>query len=184
MSNKLPTKIQDHLDLRLKPAKKALKYIEDNDWSLISGIVPRDSEYKLQHLLNNKNIDALISLYEIAIEDLGHPQVKSAIDIFVKFFTILEKRFIVMEKNYDWTVIFEGEKDEHEKKKAEIEFQTGVLANLTDFKHKLRKINFGEESTEINLPIHGGEVVPMMMRQIAEQQFPEIIEYTKKINKK
>lgn len=180
---KLNSKILDHLELHLGPAKKALKYIEDNDWSKIKHVKSRESEYDIQHLLTNKNIKSFLELYNLAEEDLGHPKVKSAIKLFVEFYNILEKRFEYMEKQYDWTTIFEGEKDEHDKKKEEIEFQTKVLTNLDNFKKSLRKINFGGEKTDINIAIFNDTPIPFMMSKSAEERFPEIKEYIDKKEK-
>lgn len=176
----LGSKILDHLELHFGPAKKALKYVEDNDWSKISKIKAREDEYEVQHLLTNKNVRSFIEFYELAQEDLGHPKVQEAIKTYVEFYNLLEKRFEYMESQYDWSVIFEGEKDEHLKKKAEIEFQTKVLGQLDNFKKNLRKINFGDQRNEINIAIFNDTPIPLMMREEAEEKFPELREYMEK----
>lgn len=180
---KLDSKVQDHLDLHVKPAKKALKYIEDTDWTNISDVAQREDEYDIQHLLTNKNIKSGIELYNLSKEEVSHPTVTSNMKLFLEFFHILEKRFEDMEKRYDWTTIFKGEEDEHGKKRKEIEFQTKVLSNLDGFKQALRKINFGDDSNGVNIPIYNDTPVPFMMASQVEEVFPEVIEYMEKRKK-
>lgn len=179
---KLNSKVQDYLDLHFGPAKKALNYVQDNDWSDIAKVIPREDEYDIQHLLTNKNIKSFIELYNTAevAEQLDHPKVREAIVLFLEFFNLLESRFEVMEEKYDWATIFKGVKDEKTKKKAEIEFQTKVLSHLDNFKKNLRKINFGDMSSEINIAIFNDTPIPFMMQEEAEEKFPELREYMEK----
>jgi len=179
MANKLELKIKDYIDLIIGPAKKELKYIEINDWSSVSELKSRESEYDLQALLNHRNINALIKLHGLAKEDLKHPTVKATMSSLMKFYNTLEERYSNMEKKFDWTVAFEGEKDEKLKKRAEIEFQSRVLADLTKHKENLRKINFGEESSEVNIVMHSDTPMPFMMREAMEDRYVEIADHMK-----
>ena len=63
----------------------------------------------------------------------------------------------------------------------EIEFQSGVLKDLSRFKENLRKINFGEESNDLDIPIHSDKPIPVIMAESVEARYPEIREF---INKK
>lgn len=177
MASKLDLKIQDYLDLVIGQAKKEIKYIEGKDWADISALKVRESEYDLQALLNHRNINALIKLHGLAKEDLKHPTVKNAMALLMKFYNTLDARYSKMEKKFDWTTVFEGEEDEETKKRAEIEFQSGVLGDLTKHKENLRKINFGEESNEVNIVMHSETPMPFMMRESMEERYPEVLEH-------
>lgn len=173
----LDPKIQDYIDLVVGPAKKELKYIEDNDWVTLTTFKRRESEYSLQHLLNNRNIKALIKFYGLAKNDLKHPKVKSTMDLLMKFYRILEERFLKVEKLYDWTTVFADVKNSEERKREEIEFQSTVLKDLTGFKEELRKINFGNQSDTINVDMHSDIPIPFVMRVAIEERYPEVREF-------
>jgi hypothetical protein len=173
----LDKKVQDHIDLVVPPAKKELKFIKDQDWSKVSHIGKRDSMYKLQHILNERNINALVKLYNLAEESLGHPDVKKSIKMLLEFYYILEKRYQEVDKKFDWTKFDQTEKDIEKKMAEEIEFQSGVLKNLSEFKERLRKINFGEESNDLDIPIHSDKPIPIIMSESIEQRYPEIREF-------
>lgn len=179
----LDKKIQDHIDLVIPPAKKELKFIKDQDWSNISNLEKRDSAYKLQHILNERNINALIKLYNLSEESLNNPEVKKSIKILLEFYYILEKRYQVVDKKFDWTKFDQSEKNIEKKMADEIEFQSGVLKDLSGFREKLRKINFGEESNDLDIPIHSDKPIPLIMAGSVEERYPEISKFIElKIN--
>ena len=177
----LDKKVQDHIDLVIPPAKKELKFIKEQDWSEISHLGKRESMYNLQSILNERNINALVKLYNLAEEDLGHPEVRKSIKILLEFYYILEKRYQNVDKKFDWTKFDQSEKDIEKKMADEIEFQSGVLKDLSRFKENLRKINFGEESNDLDIPIHSDKPIPVIMAESVEARYPEIREF---INKK
>lgn len=179
----LDEKIKDHIELIIAPAKKELDYIKGRDWSNISEFKKRESEYKLQEMLNHRNINALIKLHALAKNDLKHPEVKATMAILMQFYKILEKRYSNMETKFDWTTVYEGDQDEEAKKMKEIEFQSGVLTDLTKHKSDLRKINFGEDTDEINIQMHADTPIPMMMADMVEGRYPEIKEFLKRKDK-
>lgn len=177
MARPLDSKIQDLLDLILPAAKKELNFIKNVDWSVIDNLDKREIKYNIQHKLNDRNIKALLKLYNLAIDDLGHPSVRSAVKIFLEFYYILEQRYSVVDEKYDWTKFDQEEKNVEAKMEAEISFQTEVLKNLTAFREMLRKINFGDESTSLDIPIHSDKPVPITMRESIEKRYPEVREF-------
>ena len=177
MARALDKKIQDLLDLTLPAAKKELNFVKSVDWTDIDNLERREMKYNLQHKLNDRNLNVLVKLYHLAIEDLYHPDVKKAIKIFIEFYYILDKRYAVMDKKYDWTKFDQEAKDAESKMAAELSFQTEVLKNLTTFRERLRKINFGEESTALDIPIHSDKPVPITMSDSIEARYPEVREH-------
>lgn len=177
----LDKKIDDHINLVIPPAKKELKFVRDNDWSDIPNLATRESMYKLQSILNERNLNALIKLYSLAEEELGNPEVRKSIKILIEFFYILEKRYMTVDKKFDWTKFDQTEKGFEKRMELEIEFQSNILKDLSNFKERLRKINFGEESSDLDIPIHSDKPIPLTMSRAIEERYPEIRDF---INKK
>lgn len=177
----LDKKIDDHINLVIPPAKKELKFVRDNDWSDIPNLATRESMYKLQSILNERNLNTLIKLYSLAEEELGNPEVRKSIKILIEFFYILEKRYMTVDKKFDWTKFDQTEKGFEKRMELEIEFQSNVLKDLSNFKERLRKINFGEESSDLDIPIHSDKPIPLTMSRAIEERYPEIRDF---INKK
>lgn len=181
MAKELDKKIQDHLDLTVPAAKKEINFIENLDWSKIPNLEKREKKYNVQNILNDRNINALVKLHAIAKEDLNHPVVKDSIKLFLKFYYILQDRYESVDKRFDWTKFDQDDENVEAKQEAEMVFQAEVLKNLTIYRERLRKINFGEEDTGLDVPIHGDKPIPIAMKYIIEQRYPEIRE---KINER
>lgn len=189
MNQELDSTVLDHINLITGPAKKELKYMKDHDWSEVKNIKRRKNMYDLQHILVDRNINALIKLHNLASDNLGHPQVKSTIKLLLPFFHLLEKRYETVDKLFDWTKFVEEDfvKDEDSKGRSieslqseEIEFQSGVLKDLSTFKERLRKINFGEDSKVVTIPIFGDTPIPIVMSAAIENRYPEVKELVDK----
>lgn len=174
-------KLRDHLDLIMPPAKKELKFIKEHDWSTVAKLDKRESMYNLQSILNDRNISALIKLYSLAEEDLGNPEIRKSIRLLLEFYYILEARYNHVTTAFDWTEFDEADANVEKKMELEIAFQSGVLKDLSSFKERLRKINFGEESDNLDIPIHADKPIPMTMSVAIEERYPEIRQF---INKK
>lgn len=190
MSKYLDKKVLDNIEMVTPIAEKELKFIQSIDWSEINNLKKRETAYKLQDMLNSRNIDALIKLHSLALGDLSHPKVKRTVDVLISFYTLLEQRYINMDKKFDWTKFsdedFETHSEEEDGKKSvekkqaeEIEFQHYVLKDYSAFKEKLRKINFGEDQAIVDIPIHGDTPVPIMMSDVIEERYPEVVELIK-----
>ena len=190
MSKYLDKKVLDNIEMVTPIAEKELKFIQSIDWSEINNLKKRETAYKLQDMLNSRNIDALIKLHSLALGDLSHPKVKRTVEVLISFYTLLEQRYINMDKKFDWTKFSDEDFDTHseeedgkksvEKKQAEeIEFQHYVLKDYSAFKEKLRKINFGEDQAIVDIPIHGDTPVPIMMSEVIEERYPEVSELIK-----
>lgn len=177
----LDKKIEDHLDLTLPAAKKEIKFIKEHDWSKIPRLEKRESKYILQNILNDRNINALVKLHSLAKEDLGHPKVKDAVGIFLEFYKVLDERYAYVDKRFDWTKFDQEDENVEAKMEAEMKFQSEVLKNLTSFKERLRKINFGQETSTLDIPIYADKPIPLTMSQSLEERYPEIREHIDKI---
>jgi len=190
MENHLDKKIIDNIELIHPVAVKELKFIQEHDWSEIDNLKKRESAYKLQHILNSRNLSALEKLYKLASEDLGHPKVRATIDLLVGFYILLEERYINMDKKFDWTMFTDEDipvdkdgnkvKSVEKKQEEEIAFQSGVLDDYSTFKESLRKINFGNDQALVDIPIFGDAPIPLLMSEIIEERYPEVTELMRK----
>ena len=187
----LDKKITDNIELISPVAEKELKFVQEKDWSEITNLKKRESAYKLQHMLNSRNLTSLTKFYSLAQEDLGHPKVKRTIDLLMGFYLLLEERYVNMDKKFDWTEFTEEDipvdaegkkiKSVEKKQEEEIEFQSGVLKDYSDFRESLRKINFGSDQALVDIPIHGDTPIPLLMSGAVEERYPEVTELITKI---
>ncbi len=184
MSNELTQIVNSYIGRILPQAKKELQYIKDNDWSVIDNVGKRGSVYKVQHLLNDRNIKSAIKLYKMAGEDLDKKRVKSALRILIEFYTILDDRYNVMIEKFDWTSFDLEDAKQAKKATSEVEMQASILENLNTFEATLRAINFGDESDDVNISMHSDTPIPFMMREAIEEQYPEILDHLKKKEEK
>lgn len=183
-SRPLDNKIKDYIDLITPPAKKEINFIKNNDWSEVTLLKKRESMYKLQDKLNDRNLSSLLTLHELAKSDLTHPKVRSTIQLLLEFYYVLETRYYKMDEKYDWTTFLDDEGSEggngltaEKKQELEIDFQSGVLKDYSKFKQDLRKINFGENVITVDIPIHGDTPIPIIMREMIENRYPEVKEF-------
>jgi hypothetical protein len=169
----LKPEIKDFIESVELTTDKEFTYISQNDWTLISDREVREEEYKLHQLLTKRAITNAVTLYKKAKDDLTHPDVKSALNKFFDFLKVHEQRSDKYLSETDWMAdgYSVGEK------RFEIEFQSTILKNTTGLKEEARSINYGEESLEVNLPIHGDVPAPLLMRQKLEERYPEIKKY-------
>lgn len=186
MAKKLDNKILDQIELIMPPAKKELRFIQSRDWAEVENLKKRESMYKLQDILNSRNLTALLKFHTTAKEDLGHPKVKKTIELLLQFYFILEERYNKMSEKFDWTTYVDDAGAEkgngmtaEKKQELEIEFQSGVLKDYSKFKEDLRKINFGEDVVTVDIPIHGDTPIPIVMRETIENRYPEVAEHIK-----
>lgn len=169
----LKPEIKDFIESVELTTDKEFTYINQNDWTLISDREVREEEYKLHQLLTKRAITNAVTLYKKAKDDLTHPTVKSTLNKFFDFLKVHEQRSDKYLSETDWMAdgYSVGEK------RFEIEFQSTILKNVTGLKEEARSINYGEESLEVNLPIHGDVPAPLLMRQKLEERYPEIKKY-------
>lgn len=179
MSNKqLDPTIEDFLSTFEETSRKEIKYILDpkNDWTKILERGIRESRHDLEVLLVDRNTLTAEKLFTLCKGDTKHPRVKSALDLLIKFFKIYEERKEKYLRDEDWTLYeLDGKKDTDIR--AEIEFQSEILKNVSKYKEKLRKINFGEDSAVVDIQIFGNISIPLMMSDIIEERYPEIKDF-------
>jgi len=181
MSNELSPAVDSYIRRILPQAKKELTYIEGEDWSVIKNVKSRDNAYEVHNLITDRNVRSAVTLYNMAGEDIGKKRVKNALEVLVKFFTILDERYKKVIEKFDWTAF---NTEEEGSAKNEVEFQSAVLKNINTLEDKLRGINFGGESDELHIEFHGDKPVPFMMNERMEEKYPDIKKHLEERDKK
>jgi hypothetical protein len=180
MSNKqLDSTIEDFISTFEETSRKEIKFILDNNWCEIKDKKIRGSRHDLQVLLIERNLNQAIKLHALCKGDTKHPKVKSVMEMLLKFVKTYEERKELHFKSENWMEYLDIGLTEADIR-LEIEFQSEILKNLSEYKEKLRKINFGEDSAVIDIPIYGSIPVPLMMSSIIEERYPEIVEFLAK----
>jgi hypothetical protein len=174
---KLKQDIVDFIESVDVTTDREFDYMKANDWTdLGRDFSVREEEYSLQHLLTTRSLNNAEVLYKKAKEDLNHPDVKKAFDKFFKFLKLHEQRSESYLLSMDWV----SSELNAAQKRAEIEFQSTILKNITKCREDARKINYGEESLKVTLPIHGDIPAPLIMKDKLESRYPEIKKYLEK----
>lgn len=179
-SNELTPEVDGFISRVLPPAKKELRYIEDNDWSEIVNVKSRENAYKVQRLLIDRNLTSAVLLYKMAGEDVKRKRVQAALSTFMTFFTILRDRYERMIQKFDWTGFDLSDDKQADKAEAEVSFQSKVLDDVNGHEVALRGINFGEQDDSVNIRFFDEKPAPFLMRSAIETVYPEIKDFLKK----
>ena len=175
-TQQLDPTIEDFLSTFEETSKKEVNYIIANDWTTQPDRGIRESRHDLEVLLVERNTSTAEKLFTLCKGDTKHPRVKSALDLLIKFFSIYQERKEKYMRSEDWTLYaIDGKNDSDIR--AEIEFQSEILKNISKYKEKLRKINFGEDSAVVDIQIFGNVSIPLMMSDIIEERYPEIKDF-------
>lgn len=166
----LNSDIKDFISSVELTTERELSYVKQNDWTLVLNKDAREEEYKLQDLLTSRALTNAKVLYTKAKEELSNPEVKKALNKFFEFLKIHGDRSDNYLMKTDWTSSELGVAD----KRDEIEFQSTVLSNLTKHKDSARKMNYGEETLVVSLPIYNDEPIPLIMADKIEERYPEV----------
>lgn len=166
----------------IKPAKKELKIIRENDWTAGETVKIRDSKYALQRMLTDRAISNMKKLYHMAEkrDEVKKAKVKNALKILRQFYTILDERYTRYTDDVSWMIIEDhGNVKAVKRQEDEARLQSLVLTDINKFEEILRSINDGEESNEIHIEMHGKQPLPLMMEEASIVRFPQIKEFLK-----
>jgi len=155
---------------------KERKYIDSIDWTGIVQNDDRSEEYKLQHLIVNRTILNAIALYDLAKSDLKNKLVKSTLEELLSLSKVHERRSSDYLKNQDWTIIEDDSSKAREKRRFEVEFQSTIQKDIVDLSKRIRKIDISDSKQSISISIHGDVPIPLVMREVFEERYPEILE--------
>lgn len=175
--------IQDFIDTSLIPLQKEFKFFKESDWTKASSLKDRINEHALSALITEKAIQAAKDLHKIAKDSLGHKEVKKVMNLSKKVFDIYEQRYHKYTETQDWSTYMEEGKDISQME-AEMKFQIDIRNELNGFKRTLRGINFGEEDKRVAVATLNDAPLPLFMREMIVNKFPEVGELLKQIENK
>lgn len=173
---KLSTTITDFLEPLEASMNKEITFIRNNDWTDVEDRKKRETQLKLHAKLTDRGLKHAEKLQNLAEEDLDHPRLKKVFKTYFEMFEIFEKRYYLYTENEDWTKYLEKNLSEAEMKQ-ELQLQSEALKHITTFKETARKINIDNNKKTINLPILNNQPIPLVMREVVEQRYPEIKNY-------
>lgn len=169
--------VQDFIDAVSTTVDKELRYVKENDWTTEEKFKPRKSLHDLQYLLTKNNLANAEKLFKLCDSDISHKKVKAMMKKLMSFQSIYKERASKYNKSQDWSSYIDDENKTKNDMEEEIQFQSEINKNVTEFGGKSRKINDGDSIVSINLPIYNNEPVPFMMKDAIEQRFPEVKKY-------
>lgn len=175
--------IQDFIDTSLAPLQKEFKFLEVSDWTKASSLKDRITEHALSALITEKAIQAAKDLHKIAKDSLNHKEVKKVMNLSKKVFDIYEQRYHKYTETQDWSTYMEEGKDISQME-AEMKFQIEIRNELNGFKRTLRGINFGEEDKRVAVATLNDAPLPLFMREMIVNKFPEVGELLKELENK
>ena len=172
--------LDDEIEIFIEGIKttinKERKYIESIDWTGIVQNEDRSEEYKLQHLIVNRTILNAIALYDLAKNNLKNKLVKSTLEGLLSLAKVHESRSSEYLKNQDWTVIEDDSSKSRDKRRFEVEFQSTIQKDIVDLSKKIRKIDISDNKQSVAISIHGDIPIPLLMREVFEERYPDIVE--------
>lgn len=159
------------------------KYIRDTDWRNFHSRKDRQNEYKLHVEVLNGFLDKLKFVVQETGDELNKDQ------RITKFNNNLVKQienhcdratnYFNSERWQDYNSNSFPEDEVAEEKAAEIKFQNLILKEIIKFKEDISKLNLNKQISIVNLPIFADKKISIPMRHVAEQRFPEIVEFLK-----
>lgn len=174
--SELNVEIEDFIETSYRPLAKEIEFIKDNDWTKGIKLDRRVQEHGLSVMITDRAIKTAKDLHKIAINDLSNKDVKGVMKLCKDIFTIYEQRYHAYTTTQDWT-LFTKSKEDLSKAEGEMSFQNDMRNQLNTFKRVMRDINFGEETERIDIKTFKDEPIPLMMREKAEEKFPEILTF-------
>jgi len=153
--------------------KKEAKYIEDNDWTIITDAKFKEDEFDLQNTLVLNAVGHAENLFKLAKADLKHPTVKSALDLLL---SSVPRHTARISKYISESDYLNSDRDKASMK-HEMEFQSVINKSATGIKSKVRKINYTEEAHSLDIQLFNNTPVPLLMFEAFLERYPEIEEY-------
>lgn len=173
--------ISDFIESVEEPLKKEYSFIKSNDWSTNDSLDKREAECNLHATITDRAVKTAKDLHKIAIKDLSHSSVKAVMKLVKDIYELYEKRYYNYIKKQDWTKYLKEGRSVVEVEK-EMKFQSDIRNQLNSMKRTMRDINFGEDSDEVDIKLLNDAPVPLLMKEVFEESFPEMKEIIAKKN--
>jgi len=161
--------------------------IKSEDWSTVEDLYPRINSHNLQFMLTLRNVEYAVKLRTISLAAgcTDHKDVVELQDGLQEFYTIYKERF----DNYFSNVakIFEdlirleklakkdaGKKSKLSYQETEVKFQSDITNSMQKLRVQMQKLTNSVNPTTLEIPTFNDTPIPLVMREIAEKEFPQI----------
>lgn len=178
-SSEIISKIKSTID-------QEISVIENNDWTSKSTIGEKSSYYSIEYLIIENIVKVILDIHT-SVAGRGRERAQTAykwIDKLMNVYKIFSKRanmFLAREGK----MTSELKEDDIKHFRAVLDFRKTVRDDLSKFE-KMLKIIVSEDSEIKELPftLRKNTIVPLSMRVVMEDRFPEIKDYVKNRHKR
>lgn len=173
--------IQD-LEVMLGAFHKTLenewKFIEVDDWSVKEDFKKKTESFNLHTLITEKVVKNAQSVLKLAIANgsQSSPRVKAVTGWAHKFFKVYAGRLDAYLSNQDYLRLMEEKPDTAA---IEMNFQSEASKKYFVLQSVIKDIGGTDTSRKVKVETFNNVPIPLIMRKVAEREFPEIVEYLK-----
>jgi hypothetical protein len=173
--------IQD-LDVMIGAFHKTLdnewKFIEVDDWSTKTDFKKKTESFNLHTLITEKIVRNAQSVLKLAISNgsQSSPRVKAVTGWAHKFFKIYAGRLDTYLGKQDYLQLMEEKPDIAS---LEMSFQSESSKKYFVLQSIIKDIGGTDTSRKVKVETFNNVPIPLIMRKVAEREFPEIVEYLK-----
>lgn len=174
MSDKKTTPIKDWINQYKEQFNRYNSYCEANNWIYSEEV---EQEYKAQKEISNivlNRLNYFTSKFEPYLE---YNYVQEFISLMITPVNLFLERCNIYFLENDW--LKETKKD---KQLEEMTFQSNMMTDFNSIKDKLQKLNLDNEVVALDIKIHSDKVIPLLMKDIMEEKYPEIKDFREKFN--
>jgi hypothetical protein len=168
------TQTREHIE-------KQKEFVENSTWSFEKSRKKRQSKHDVVYKVVKSSLDRLKYFINL-IED--HERKQKRVQTFIDLILTLKDFYLKQSKDYftleDWTQypsIMKDDEDVEKHQEEEIEFQDTILMNINKINVDIDKLNLDDIIKQVNVPIFGDKVAPLLMRASFIDRFPEIPKY-------
>ena len=179
--------VESFLDTIEKTINNELKFVKSNDWTKKATIKERNDLHDLQFLLTDRSVKHANKLYSLSVQagNDDSKKVKDMLKLLLTFYKLYEERYDYYTNKQDYNKILDDVETEKINIKAEIEFQSDLVKNLTSFKETVRKIDINGESTKNQIQVFNDIPIPFLMKKAVINRYSSIGEkYEQKLKDK
>jgi hypothetical protein len=154
---------------------KEWQFVNDYPWKDKGTVKDRSDAYSLHYLITSKRIDTAEKIVKLAGKEGkgGRKDVSKVNREAKKFFEFFKEACEQYIGQADYVTLVE----EGGNVAAEINFQTEISHKLFTLQSKMKGISDSTKESKVSVSLFGDVNIPILLRDIAEQEFPEIKSY-------
>lgn len=180
MADNLDTTLEDLISSIEETTRREYSFVKNDDWTTVDKNELRKGRHDLHFNLTNKAVLNSKKVFSVAGTDLKHPRIKKLMKTLLGFFELYSSRGNKYLLEKDWTKFLENGEGNEGDANFEIEFQNNISNNIFKFKTDLKGINDGEEITTVAVSTFNDTPIPLAMKDVIFERYPEVKELVDK----